>query len=87
VGHTGVIFDYEVRQQRLLQVGAMLCCCNIAGARAPADATAEFLQGNLAGSSICSVSTKLTAECCPAGPHKYHFLRGGERRQEVACDR
>ena len=26
VGHTGVIFDYEVRQQRLLQVGSAGLC-------------------------------------------------------------
>jgi hypothetical protein len=27
VGHTGVIFDYEVRQQRLLQVCVCVCVC------------------------------------------------------------
>ena len=34
MGHTGVIFDYEVRQQRLLQV----CVCVCARARARARA-------------------------------------------------
>ncbi len=34
VGHTGVIFDYEVRQQRLLQVCVCVCVCARARARA-----------------------------------------------------
>lgn len=38
VGHTGVIFDYEVRQQRLLQVGSppLLAPCCLQGASQPA---------------------------------------------------
>ena len=34
MGHTGVLFDYEVRQQRLLQVRPLLLAASAAATRA-----------------------------------------------------